>query len=65
MAKYTKTRRVSPPEQQHMWELYQQLGSYKAVARKLKRNPDTVSRHIKIYEAAYLVAAAIEEAKNS
>lgn len=48
-----------------MWELYQQLGSYKAVARKLKRNPDTVSRHIKIYEAAYLVAAAIEEAKNS
>jgi DNA-binding transcriptional ArsR family regulator len=56
-------KRVTPQEQKKMWELYKKLGSYAAVARKMKRSPDTVSRHIKVYEAAYLVAAAMEEAK--
>lgn len=56
-------KRVTPQEQKKMWELYKKLGTYTAVARKLHRNPDTVSRHIKIYETAFTVAAALEEAK--
>lgn len=35
-----------------MWQLYQQLGTYKAVAKKMRRSPDTVSRHVREYEAA-------------
>lgn len=58
-------KRVTPQEQKKMWELYKKLGNYAAVARKLKRSPDTVSRHIKVYEAAYLVAAAMEEANKT
>lgn len=35
-----------------MWQLYQQGGSFKAIAKKLRRSPDTVSRHVHEYEAA-------------
>lgn len=56
-------KKVTPVEQKKMWELYKELGSYAAVGRKMRRNADTVSRHIKIYETAFSVAAAMEEAK--
>ena len=47
-----------------MWELYQKLGSYKKVAEKLHRCPDTVSRHVHEYEAAVRAASVILNAKS-
>lgn len=49
MAKGTK---VTEKEREKMWQLYQQGGSFKAIAKKLRRSPDTVSRHVHEYEAA-------------
>lgn len=51
-----KGTKVTKKEVAKMWALYQELGSYAAVAKKLRRNPDTVSRHIAKYEAAQIVA---------
>ena len=51
-----KGTKVSKKEELRMWELYQQLGSYTAVAKKMRRHADTVSRHVQIYEAALAVA---------
>ena len=54
-----KGTKVSQREKKRMWELYQQLGTFKAVAKKMKRSPDTVSRYVHEYEAALNVAHAI------
>lgn len=51
-------------EKELMWELYQKLGSYKKVAEKLHRCPDTVSRHVHEYEAAVRAASVILNAKS-
>jgi hypothetical protein len=51
-----KGTRVSKREQKRMWELYQELESYKLVAKRLRRSPDTVSRYVKLYETAFGVA---------
>lgn len=45
-------KKVTEKEKQRMWKLYQELGSYTKVAKKLRRSPDTVSRHVQTYEAA-------------
>jgi len=42
-----------------MWQLYQQLGSFKKVAKKMRRNPDTVSRYVHEFEAAVGAASYI------
>ena len=47
-----KQRYVTESEKQKMWQLYQELGTFVAVARKMKRDPATVSRHVHAYEAA-------------
>lgn len=47
-----KGTRVTQKEKVKMWELYQELGSFKSVAKRLRRSPDTVSRHVREYEAA-------------
>lgn len=47
-----KGTRVTQQEKEKMWRLYQELKTYKAVAEKLKRDPGTVSRHVREYEAA-------------
>ena len=44
-----------------MWELYQQYGSYKRVAQKLHRSPDTVSRYVQEYERSLAVAQALTQ----
>ena len=43
---------VSAAERELMWKLYKKYGTFKAVADKLNRNPGTVSRHVREYEAA-------------
>mgnify|MGYP002471382038 CR=1 FL=1 len=42
-----------------MWRLYQNLRSFKAVAKKMHRSPDTVSRYVHEYEAVVGVAGHI------
>lgn len=56
MAKGTK---VSEKEKRQMLELYQELGTFKAVAKKLNRSPDTVSRYVHEYEAVMRITNAI------
>lgn len=46
-------------EKKKMWELYKQYGTYNAVADKLHRSPDTVSRHVRLYETAIATAEFI------
>lgn len=43
---------VKPKEVERMYKLYQELGTYKAVAKRMKRSPDTVARHLQAYELA-------------
>lgn len=54
-----KGTKVLQREKKKMWELYQTLGSYAKVAKKMRRNPDTVSRYVNEYERSLQVAQAI------
>lgn len=47
-----KGTRVTQKEKERMWQLYNELGSYTAVAKKMRRCADTVSRYVHEYEAA-------------
>lgn len=58
-----KGTRVTQKEKEKMWQLYQQLGSFKAVAKKMRRCPDTISRYVREYEAAISVAGYILNSK--
>lgn len=49
--KAKKSARVSRLEAEKMLELYLKLGTYAAVAAKMDRHPDTVSRWVKILQA--------------
>jgi hypothetical protein len=49
--KKNKTTRVSRVEAERMYKLFLELGTYVAVAKKMDRSPDTVSRWVKILEA--------------
>ena len=51
--------RVSQAEKELMWKLYQKYGTFKAVADKLGRGRDTVSRHVHEYEAAVNAAGVV------
>ena len=55
--------RVTQVEKELMWRLYQKLGSYKKVAEKVNRSPDTVSRHVHEYEAAVNAASVVLHAQ--
>lgn len=54
-----KGTRVTTREKRRMWELYQQLGSFKLVAKRLRRSPDTVSKYVREYETALQVAQVL------
>ena len=51
--------RVTQAEKEKMWQLYQKLGTFTAVAKKLHRNPSTVSRYVREFEAAVGAASYI------
>ena len=53
-----KGTRVTQKEKNKMWFLYQDLGSYKAVAKKMRRSPDTVARYVNEIEQTIQVAQA-------
>lgn len=48
-----------------MWELYQQLGSYKLVAKRMRRSRDTVAKYVLEYETALKVAHIMTDEKKS
>ncbi len=54
-----KGTRVTQKEKEKMWQLYQKLGSFKAVAKKMRRDSGTVSRYVHEYEAAIGAAGYI------
>lgn len=62
MAKGTK---VTQTEKEKMWKLYQEFGSFKKVAKKMNRSPDTVSRYVHEYEAAVSAAGYVLNAQNT
>jgi hypothetical protein len=51
MAK-AKGTRVTQREKNKMYELYQVLGSYSLVAKKMRRCPSTVARYVSEIESA-------------
>ena len=60
-----KGTRVTQQEKEQMWQLYNQLGSYAKVAKKLHRSSDTVSRYIHEHEAAVNAVRVVIDAKNT
>ena len=58
-----KGTRVTQKEKEKMWQLYQEGYSFVTIARKMRRCPDTVSRHVHEYEAAVNAASVILNAK--
>ena len=60
-----KGTRVTQREKEKMWQLYQEVGSFVKVAKKMQRSPDTVSRHVREYEAAVSAASIVRNAEQS
>lgn len=60
-----KRTRVTQQEKEQMWQLYNQLGSYAKVAKKLHHSPDTVSRYVREHEAAVNAVRVVMDAKNT
>ena len=60
----TKGTSVSPLEKDKMWQLYHDGFSFKKIAEKLRRSPDTVSRYVHEYEAAVSAASVGVKAQN-
>ena len=58
-----KGTRVTQKEKEKMWQMYQTLGSFAAVAKKMRRDPSTVSRHVREYEAAIGAAGYVMNVK--
>lgn len=56
-------KKVTEREKEKMWQLYQELGQFTKVAKKLRRNPDTVSRYVHEYEAEVRGASIALNAK--
>lgn len=61
MAK-AKGTKVTQKEKAKMWRLYQELGSYKEVAKATRRSPDTVAKYVAQMEAIVGTAQADIEA---
>ena len=56
--------RVTQKEKELMWEMYQTLGSFKLVAKRIHRDPSTISRHVREYEVAVSAASVVLNAKS-
>ena len=59
-----KGTRVTQREKEKMWQLYQETGNFTKVAKKMRRNPDTVSRYVHEREAAVNAVRVVVEAQN-
>ena len=59
-----ETMRKEGLSYKEMWLLYQECGSVCQVAKKMKRDRGTVSRHIMAYEASLRTANILTETHN-
>ena len=60
-----KGTRVTQQEKEKMWQLYQEVGSFVKVAKKMQRSPDTVSRYVHEYEAAVSAAGYVRNSQRA
>lgn len=60
-----KRTHVTEREKEKMWQLYQEGYTFKRIAKKLRRSPDTVSRYVHEYEAAVSAASVLLKAQNT
>ena len=60
-----KGTRVTQQEKEKMWQLYQEVGSFVKVAKKMQRSPDTVSRYVHEHEAAINAVRVVIDAQNT
>ncbi len=60
-----KRTRVTQQEKEKMWQLYNELGSFAKVAKKLHRSSDTVSRYVREHEAAVNAVRVVMDAQNT
>ena len=60
-----KKRYVSETEAKKMLDLYQKLGTYAAVAKRMRRSAETVSRHVARLQASIGTATSILEAQKN
>ena len=58
-----KGTRVTQQEKEKMWQLYQEGNTFKKIAARLRRSPDTVSRYVHEYEAAVGAAGYVLNSK--
>ncbi len=56
-------KKVTELEKEKMWKMYQELRSFKKVAAKLHRSPDTVSRYVHEFDAAVRATGYVLNAK--
>ena len=56
-------RKVTEQEKEKMWRLYQETPNYTKVGKMVKRDPATVSKYVREYEAAVRAAAVVLHAK--
>ena len=54
-----KGTRVTQQEKEKMGQLFQDGNSFVKIGKKLRRNPDTVSRYVREYEAAVSAAGYV------
>lgn len=54
------SKHITPAEVKQFIKLYEEYGTYEAVAKKTKRSASSVSRHIKLYYAANLAERVSE-----
>lgn len=59
-----KGTRVTQQEKERMWQLFQDGNSFVKIGKKLRRNPDTVSRYVREYEAAVSAAGYVLNTQN-
>ena len=60
-----KGTRVTQQEKEKMWQLYREGNTFKKIAAKLRRSPDTVSRYVHEREAAINAVRVVVEAQNT
>jgi len=60
-----KRTRVTQQEKEKMWQLYQDGNSFVKIGKKLRRSPDTISRHVREHEAAVNAVRVVIEAQNT
>lgn len=61
MSSRCKGTKVTPKEINRMVQLYEELGTFKAVGKRMRRSPDTVSRHVREYYALHNMVVVVRD----